>query len=127
MHVVGVRHDQSLVGLAAAQRDRKQQIVVVDAAVAGVVERREVLHQLDAALLEHAQPEFGVDALDLAAELECVCAPRTSVALSTICNRVCCVSCGMRNEAPSWHARERQLRHRCVSGSVLLKKVLTLT
>ena len=30
-----------------------------------------------------------------------LCDPRTNVALSAICSRVCSVSCGMRNEAPS--------------------------
>ncbi len=54
--------------MTAAERDREQQIVVVDAAVAIVIERREILDQLDAALLEHAKVEQRVDAFDRAAD-----------------------------------------------------------
>ena len=55
--VVGVRQDQRLVGLAAAQRHREQQVVVVHLAVAVVIEGREVLDQLDAAVAEDAEVE----------------------------------------------------------------------
>ena len=65
--VVGVRDDQRLIRLAAAQGHREQQIVVVDAAVAVVVEVREVLHHLEPAVLEDAEIEERVDALPLAA------------------------------------------------------------
>ena len=53
--------------MAAAERDREQQVVVVHLAVAVGVELREVLDQLDAAGAEDAQAEAGVHALDLAA------------------------------------------------------------
>ena len=66
--VVGVRKVQRLIRLSAAQRDGEQQIVVVNAAVARMVERREVLDQLDPALLKHAKPKLTIHPVELAAE-----------------------------------------------------------
>src|SRR3954465_3756151 len=56
--------------MTAAQRDRKQEIVVVDPAVTVVIERWKVLDQLEPALLEDAEIEQRVDALDLTADPE---------------------------------------------------------
>ena len=48
---------ERLIRLAAAQRDREQQIAIVDVAVTVVVEVGEVLDELDTALTEHAEVE----------------------------------------------------------------------
>ena len=55
MCVLGVGEIERLRRLAAAQRHGEEQVVVVDPAVACVIECREVLHQLDPALLEDAE------------------------------------------------------------------------
>ena len=74
-HVVVVRavDDKRLIGLSAAQRDREQQIAIVDAAVAVVVESGEVLDEFDAPLAEHAEVETAMDLLPLAAAADRVC------------------------------------------------------
>ena len=65
--VVGVVDDERLVGLPAPQRHRKQEIAIVNPAVAVVIEIGEVLDELDAALLKDAEIETAVDVLPLAA------------------------------------------------------------
>ncbi len=72
MVVVRVRNDERLVGFAAAKRHGEEQIVVVHLAVAVVIEIGKVLHQLDAAVLEHSEVETRIDALPLTAEPQTV-------------------------------------------------------
>ena len=55
-------------GLPLRKSHGKQQVVVIDDSVAGVIEGGEVCDELDATLLKDAEPEFGVDALQLATE-----------------------------------------------------------
>ena len=69
VHVVGVGNHQILIRLAAPKRDGKQQVVVVDLAVAVAVERREVLDEFDSPVAEDAQIELRAHALHLTAEL----------------------------------------------------------
>ena len=76
--VVGVVDDERLVGLAAPQRHREEQIAVVDAAVTVVIEAGEVFDELDPAFAKHAEIEPAVHVLPLAARAHRV-APRTNV------------------------------------------------
>jgi hypothetical protein len=75
MHIVGVRDLQILIGTTAAQRHRKQQVVVVDTPVAIPVEGWKVLDELDTPVAEHTQIERGIHALNLATELPMVSTP----------------------------------------------------
>ena len=111
VRVVGVGLDQRLIGLAAAERDGEQQVVVVDDAVAVVIERGEVLDELDAALLEDAEPELRVDALHLAAEPEAVGAADERGAVRDLQARLARLLRHAKRRA-ILHARERQLRRR---------------
>src|SRR6185503_19845028 len=52
---VGVGQLERLRRLPTAQRDRKQEVVIVDAPVTGVIEGRKVFNKFDASLLEHTQ------------------------------------------------------------------------
>ena len=72
---IGVGNQQWLGGLAAAYRDREQQIVVVDPAIAVAIEIRKVFDHLNATLLKHPQIKISIDALNLAAEIQRVIAP----------------------------------------------------
>jgi len=66
MVVVGVVDDERLIGLAAPQRHRKQQVAIVNPAVAVVVEARKVLDEFDPAILKHPEIEAAVHTLPLA-------------------------------------------------------------
>ncbi len=70
-----VVEEQVLVGLAAADRDREQEVVVVDAPVAVQVELREVLHELDAPVAEDPEVEGPLRARDLGPDPEGVGPP----------------------------------------------------
>ena len=63
--VVRIRNHQCLVRFAAAQRHREQQIAIVGAAVAVVIESGEVFDELDAPLPEHVEVEARVHPLPL--------------------------------------------------------------
>ena len=100
MHVVGVGNHEVLIGLAAAQRHREQQIVVVHPAVAVAVEGRKVLDELDPPVSKDAEIELGADALNLTADLELMGAALPATAPRTSCQRVCVVPCGTRKDEP---------------------------
>src|ERR1041385_2189346 len=72
--VVSVGQYQRAIRNTAAQSNCKQQIVVVNAAVAVPIEIRKVCNQLDATLLKNFQIEIRLNALNLAAEIEHVLA-----------------------------------------------------
>ena len=101
VHVVGVGNHQILVGLAAPQRHREQQVVVVDRAVAVAIERREVLDELDAPVAEDAEIELRADALHLAAELPLMRAALQRQRRRRTASAFCVVPCGTRNEEPA--------------------------
>ncbi len=70
VRVVHIGEQEVLIGLAAAEGHRKQQVVVVHLPVAVGVELREVLHQFHTPRAKHAQPQPGVHALDLSARAQ---------------------------------------------------------
>ena len=74
VRVVGIRDQQRLRGMTAAQRHGKQQIVVVDSAIAVAIEIRKVFDQFDSTLLKYSQIKIRIDSLKLAAESERVIA-----------------------------------------------------
>ena len=66
--IVGVGQHERLVRFAAPQGDCEQQVVVVDAAVAIVIESCKILHELDSTLAKHAEAELAVDPFEDTAE-----------------------------------------------------------
>src|SRR6267378_2574937 len=67
---IRVWNKEWLSGLAAAQRDREEQIVIIDLAVAVAIEVWKVFDHFNASRLEHAQIKIRIDALNLAAQVQ---------------------------------------------------------
>ena len=88
-------------GLPLLQRHREQQIAVVNPAVTVVIEAREVLDELDPALLEDAEIEPAVHALPLASRAHRMSAADERRELASW-NRFWVVPCGTRKDVPSW-------------------------
>ncbi len=57
--IVGIGQYERLIRLAAPERHREQQIVIVHATVAAVIEGGEVLDEFDSALAEDAEVKQG--------------------------------------------------------------------
>jgi hypothetical protein len=111
VRVVAIGQLEVAVGEGAAQRHGEQQVLVVDAAVAVVVEAREVLDELDASLAEHAQVEGALHALDLAAEAEVVGAEDGGEGVREL-PAVLVRGLGHAEGGPVLEARERELAAR---------------
>src|SRR5262245_320501 len=67
--VVGIRNYQRAISRRVWERDGKQQVIIIDAPVAVVIEIREILNKLDSALLKNAEIEIRIDALDVRAKM----------------------------------------------------------
>ncbi len=67
---IRVWNKEWLSGLAAAQRDREEQIVIIDLAVAVAIEVWKVFDHFNASCLEHSQIKIRIDALNLAAQVQ---------------------------------------------------------
>src|ERR1700730_4927086 len=72
--VIGIRENERLGRLMAADGHCEQQVFVTDQAVAIAIEIGEVLDQLDAPTLENAQIKFVIQTLELATESKIVLA-----------------------------------------------------
>ena len=120
--VVGIRNHQILIGLAAAQRHREQQIVVVDPAVAVVIERGKVLDQLDAAVAEHSEVELCVHPLQLPAELPLMRSPHQRERIGELPSLL---RRPLRHAEgrPRLDARKRQLHARATGAMVFSKSL----
>ena len=109
VRAVGIGDHEVLIGLAAAERHRKQQVVVVHLAVAVGVEGREVLDQLHAPGPEHAQPDARIHPLHLAAGAKRVRAKRVAEGVGELPAALHRVLRHPERRAV-FHARERVLR-----------------
>src|SRR6267142_5008628 len=71
---IRVGNKEGLSGLATAQRDREEQVIIIDPAVAIAIEVRKILDHFNAACLKYPQIKIRIYALDLAAKGEGVVA-----------------------------------------------------
>src|SRR6267142_3104598 len=71
---IRVGNKEGLSGLAATQRDREEQVIIIDPAVASAIEVRKVFDHFNAACLKYPQIKICIYALDLAAKGEGVIA-----------------------------------------------------
>src|SRR5688572_18531481 len=82
--VVGIGKEQRAIRNTTAQRDRKQQIVIVNATVEVAIEIRKVFDQFNAALLKYFEIEIRLHSLNLCADVHAMVSAHEGVCVAKL-------------------------------------------